>query len=98
MLSTMALFICLVYVITESYLFAVGSFIVFIFEFRKFIFPSKISLSNEFVTVKTFLNNKKINWTEFKRALPDKNGVLLSRYKKYSLFEKIKGLRLRIEN
>ena len=92
MLIAMLSFIAITWHLVKSEAFTVLVAVIFLYELRRFILPTSFTLNNESIIQKTLFAQKIYVWSDFKMALQDKNGFLLSPYNKRSILEKFKGL------
>jgi len=92
------LLIALVYNTTQSVFFGLLAFVIMFVSLAKFYFPTKYLLDEKGVTVKTTTHTLHKNWSDFRSAYPDKNGVLLSPFAEPSRLENFRGLYIMFNN
>lgn len=88
------LFSFLVYVSTESTFFCVLSLLVLFASLAKFYMPTRYTLTESEIIVKTTMQTLKKEWTLYRSCWPDKNGILLSPFVEQSRLENFRGLYL----
>ena len=88
----------MVYSMTESNIFPTLTLIVLFASLAKFYLPTKFTLDDKFVIVKSTTQTIKKEWVNFRSFYPDKNGVLLSPFLEPTRMENFRGLFLIFDN
>jgi len=86
------LLVWLVFASTRSSGFAGLAGVILFASLAKFYFPTGYRLSDKNIVVKTFTQTLNKSWSDYRRAWPDKNGVLLSPFPERSRLENFRGL------
>lgn len=99
-LVTVFILVCggLVYYMTGWAWFAVLGVLILFGSLAKFYFPTRYTLDEEGVTVKTTTQTLKKPWSMYRSSYRDKNGVLLSPFVEPSRLENFRGLYLIFDN
>ncbi len=73
--------------------------IAFLFgSLSSFFLPTKYTLQEDCILVKTLLRKQSRGWDSFERLYPDKNGVFLSPFSHKTRLENFRGLYVRLGN
>ncbi len=89
--------VVVVWYVTYSKLFTVLSFLFLYGSMSSFYFPTKYTLSDSNIIVKTFSQTLTKEWSQYRTYYPDKNGVLLSPFARRTRMENFRGLYVKFE-
>lgn len=84
-----------VYLTTSSLLLTVLSVVIMLGSLSSFFLPTHYELDQKKVRVRFFLTTREREWGAFRSFYVDKNGVLLSPFKKPSRLENFRGVYVR---
>jgi len=90
--------IAVVYFATMSVWFGVLAVLILFGSLTSFYFPTRYTLTDEDIFVKTTTQNLKKKWTQYRSYFPDKNGVLLSPFVRPSRMENFRGIYIKFWN
>jgi uracil-DNA glycosylase len=87
--------VIVVYYATYSIWFSILAFIILAGSLAGFFLPTRYTLSDDEIVVKTTMQTVRKKWAQFRSYYPDKNGVLLSPFPRPSRLENFRGVYLR---
>lgn len=82
----------IVYLSTESRMFAVLALVILLLSLAKFYFPTQYRLTDRRIMIKTTTHTQVKEWPLYRSSWPDKNGILLSPFADQSRLENFRGL------
>lgn len=88
----------LIYSMTESKVFPTLALIVLFASLAKFYLPTKFTLNDKYIIIKSTTQTIKKEWVNFRSFYPDKNGVLISPFLEPTRMENFRGLYLIFDN
>ncbi|MBD3234906.1 MAG: hypothetical protein GF315_14375 [candidate division Zixibacteria bacterium] len=87
-----------VYLTTHSPLLTVVAVIIMVGSLSSFYVPTKYTMNQDGVEIRSFSGIKTYNWSRFRSFYPDSNGVFLSPFVKPSRLENFRGVYLRFSD
>ncbi len=84
-----------VYLTTKSELLTIVAVFIMVGSLSSFFMPTKYRMDSKGIYIKTPGGKRNYNWGRFRSFYPDKNGVLLSPFKKPSRLENFRGVYIR---
>ncbi len=93
-LATVFLIVCvvLVWLISFSPFLTALAVIILFGSLGGFYFPTRYTIYEDHIVVKTMIQTLRKNWSQFRSYYPDKNGVLLSPFARPTRLENFRGL------
>ncbi|UCD17974.1 MAG: hypothetical protein JSV44_03455 [Candidatus Zixiibacteriota bacterium] len=90
--------VIVVYAMTYSVLFTILAFLIMTGSLAAFFFPTRYTLTEKEIFVKTATQNLHKKWSQYRTYYPDRNGILLSPFARPSRLENFRGLYIRFWN